>query len=421
MISEAAIPATGAAIVLQNTEKLGLPAYVPDGTEAIPSFASSSAQEVLRNKKRPPHVYTGVPPPLPPSSGSQRSYGFESLARGFMERAQASGIDKTILSTVSEIKKNFNGQTVPSFPFRGIGSDPTMLPPPDQALSTVEGMNIRGLSLQDPAPIISAPPPRTLLDTEREIAELRLVMIGMGKAMGSCMDVIRRNDRAAQRAAAATATTKAAQGSSEAAHEQRAQSSERAWVGLQRLQESLLDGGAASTSDLARDWAWSHDLQTNGDIPGSPLSPIHTATMVGGGGQHHRRTSSGLNRVTMPPAPSYPIGSPTFNAPRNQRPSDAHRFVVPPHSTGTVNDSSKAHGPRHQISSTAPMLPNTLQQSFAAPPLSASVQHLSSSRRGDLDDTQAFEIPTSDEYQDTIDLEPRKKPINVDPLLGVGV
>lgn len=105
MISEAAIPATGAAIVLQNTEKLGLPAYVPDGTEAIPSFASSSAQEVLRNKKRPPHVYTGVPPPLPPSSGSQRSYGFESLARGFMERAQASGIDKTIFSTVSEIKR----------------------------------------------------------------------------------------------------------------------------------------------------------------------------------------------------------------------------------------------------------------------------------------------------------------------------
>src|SRR4051794_16783346 len=98
----------------------------------------------------------------------------------------------------------FPSTPAPSFSFR------TFSPPASDGFSTIPDIDA----------VVTKPHPRTLRDADREIAELRLVMIGMGKAM----------DKWLGNARALTAT------------EEEDPTASAAWQGLRRLQQALLDG-----------------------------------------------------------------------------------------------------------------------------------------------------------------------------------
>lgn len=91
-------------------------------------------------------------------------------------------------------------------------------------------------------------PRRTLLDTEREIAELRLAMVGMGKTMGNWLDTLEE-----MRGAAGDRREDVAR------------------EGLRRLQRTLIDGATTATSDL-KEWAWSQELVTTPSVSSNASS-----------------------------------------------------------------------------------------------------------------------------------------------------
>ena len=375
-------PSTGAAISLQNQETLGIPAYEPDGTESIPSV---SHHDSLRSRQRSAPASS---PSARSPAASARGYGFESLARGFMERAQASGIDKTILSTVSEFRKNlpdFNPPTAPTFPFRTFSSEPSSDPLYDN-------------DLPSPGQAFSSEPARTLLDAEREIAELRLVMIGMGKAMGGWLEVVHPPGQSAPRPPG--------------------EHVDRAWTGMQRLQESLLDGGAASTNDLARVWAWSQDLQSistpastqfNTSRPREQTSPTLTLNR----GNMSPRVTGAMGFGVGPPASP---NAASFNAPRNPRPESAAMISNSPRQT---NGFSSPRSPTF----TASAYPNASREvtgRFATRNSYSVIPGYVEPQATPTSSEPPFVMPKSAEYTETIDLQPPKK-VNVDPLLGLGV
>ena len=378
-IRENPSPSTGAAITLQNQESLGIPAYEPDGTESTPSV---SHHETLRSRQR------SVPSSnVPRSIGvTPRGYGFESLARGFMERAQASGIDKTILSTVSELRKNlpdFNPPAAPTFPFRTFS--------PDTSVDVLYDSDMPSSEQAYPSP-----PPRTLLDAEREIAELRLVMIGMGKAMGSWMDIVHPPNGP----------------KSEAAPDATGQ----AWTGMHRLQESLLDGGAASTSDLAKVWAWSQDLHS--------ISTPASNLVESGYPRSPTLSSTGSNAIARSPVLSthatFGVLSPSlassgnFNAPRHFAAETRLSLNSPRNLNGFGSPKAASFSPTlHQ--------PGQRDSSTSSGPISTSTEHGRSTNHLMPNPLDApFEMPKSAHHTEDISLQPSKK-TSVDPLLGMGV
>lgn len=380
-IRENPSPSTGAAITLQNQEVLGIPAYEPDGTESTPSV---SHHQTLRSRQRSA-VSPNIPARLP--GVSPRAYGgFESLARGLVERAQASGLDKTILSTVSEFRKNlpdFNPPAAPTFPFRTFSQD-------------APGELLYDTDIAQADQDYPTPPARTLLDAEREIAELRLVMIGMGKAMGTWMDIVHQPDRPKKEAEATSA--------------------DQAWTGMQRLQESLLDGGAASTSDLARVWAWSQDLHSistpastviASSHPRSPTLPVNGSNGIDYSPRLSTHATFGM------PSPTFAAAG-NFNAPRHYPPESKRVSLNSPRNLNGFA-SPKA-------TSFAPAIHQSRQRDISVSPgqFSASAAQESSTSRPASDPLNPpFEMPKSSKHSEDIGLEAPKK-TNVDPLLGMG-
>jgi hypothetical protein len=371
-------PSTGAAITLQNQETLGIPAYEPDGTESTPSV---SHHQTLRSRQR-----SAPPTNVPRSAGvNPRGYGFESLARGFMERAQASGIDKTILSTVSEFRKNlpdFNPPAAPAFPFRTFT--------PDTSVDLIYDSDLAASDQAYPVPA------RTLLDAEREIAELRLVMIGMGKAMGSWMDVVHPPGQPKSN------TEPEPVG--------------RAWTGMRRLQESLLDGGAAATSDLARVWAWSQDLQS--------ISTPATTVIGSGYPRSPTFSATGSNAVAQSPVISthatFGVSSPSLPSPAN---FNAPRHYPPETNRVSLNSPRNLNGfGSPKATSFAPAVHHSNQRESSSPfvQLSEASPHDRIPGRTIDPHDAPFEMPKSADHTEDIGLQPPKK-ASVDPLLGMGI
>lgn len=101
-------------------------------------------------------------------------------------------------------------------------------------------------------------PPRTLRDADREIAELRLAMVGMGKTMAHWID-----------------TLEEPQSNPEAEHRQ------AALEGLKRLQKTLIDGATTTKNEL-KQWAWSQDLATTPSVSSiTSGNPLETGNVAG--------------------------------------------------------------------------------------------------------------------------------------------
>lgn len=87
-------PASGVEIMLQNQELLGVRA---GGSAAVDISEPAAAA--------PGYSFFGRSTPPPGGNGKVRAKGgVQSLAQGLFERAQKAGIDKAILSTVSDIR-----------------------------------------------------------------------------------------------------------------------------------------------------------------------------------------------------------------------------------------------------------------------------------------------------------------------------
>jgi TBC1 domain family protein 5 len=108
----------------------------------------------------------------------------------------------------------------------------------------------------DTASISSA---KSLRDAERQLAEVRLAMLSMGKAMTEWMSVLREGKDGPDAA--------------------------EAWAGLDRVRDTLLEAAGQEVDDLVKDWAWNDALDASRSrssstqptpveaAPASPLPP----------------------------------------------------------------------------------------------------------------------------------------------------
>lgn len=101
-------------------------------------------------------------------------------------------------------------------------------------------------------------PPRTLRDADREIAELRLAMVGMGKTMAHWIDTLEEPQLSPE-----------------------AEPRQTALEGLKRLQKTLIDGATTTTNEL-KQWAWSQDLATTPSVSSMTSgNPLETGNVTG--------------------------------------------------------------------------------------------------------------------------------------------
>jgi TBC1 domain family protein 5 len=175
------------------------------------------------------------------------------------------GFDKALFSTVSTLselrvsiyhhlsgplltylQKNFPElpatSSAPSFPFRSYTPEGTT------PSGNSQFPNLDSLSSHLPPAHI---PPRTLKDADREIAELRLAMVGMGKSMAHWIEALEDPQTSTE-----------------------VESRQAALEGLRRLQKTLIDGATTTTNEL-KQWAWSTDLASTPSVSsmtsGNPL------------------------------------------------------------------------------------------------------------------------------------------------------
>lgn len=175
------------------------------------------------------------------------------------------GFDKALFSTVSTLselrvsiyhglrgpllsylQKNFPElpatASAPSFPFRSY--TPEGITPSGNS----QFPNLDSLSSHLPP---THRPPRTLKDADREIAELRLAMVGMGKSMAHWIEALEDPQTSTE-----------------------VESRQAALEGLRRLQKTLIDGATTTTNEL-KQWAWSTDLACSPSVSsmtsGNPL------------------------------------------------------------------------------------------------------------------------------------------------------
>ena len=239
-------PTTGVEVVIQNNEVLGVKAQPP----------VREPEQVKRLPRQPP------------------PRGVQGLAAGLFERAQAAGLDKAFMSTVADLRvrhglhletqqadrqKNIPDSAysyLPNLPFsptqtpaaRDSSGSFTNFPP----LSAVPRHHAGPPPLQISQSNDSLESAKTLRDAERELAELRLAMVGMGKAMGEWLAALRGNTGPVER------------------------------EGLERVKETLLDAASKDIDEIVREWAWHEGLtapSSRATTP-SPSEPDTTGLMT---------------------------------------------------------------------------------------------------------------------------------------------
>ncbi|KAI9635956.1 rab-GTPase-TBC domain-containing protein [Dioszegia hungarica] len=235
-------PAGGVEVVLQNQDLLGIRAAPPERTER------DDHQPRRLNHGRTAN--TRPPPPQPYRPGVQ------GLAQGLFERAQAAGLDKTFYSTVADIRKNLPegySSYLPNLPFSPLGTpSPRDNPQFSSIPSSASAIPPRSSFFSPPHNPISSFYPATrpevskrpsmdsnisiksLRDAERDMAELRLAMVGMGKAMNEWMSAL-------------SVTEEVAKGD--------------AYNGLGRVRDTLLDAAGCEVEDVVRQWGWHEGLE----------------------------------------------------------------------------------------------------------------------------------------------------------------
>ncbi|WWD22360.1 hypothetical protein CI109_106851 [Kwoniella shandongensis] len=242
-------PAAGVEIVLQNQDLLGIKASPPERErdETTRLRGSGRGRGMARGGMSVRGGMRGGKP------------GVGGLAQGLFERAQAAGLDKAFMSTVADLRKNlpdsataysylpnlpFSPITSPSArdaaaPFSSIPNSISALPPRTFLTSPSDNSTPPRPGLQSRQSIDSQSSQKTVKDAEREMAELRLAMLGMGKAMTEWLTTLR----------------------SEGEDEDPDGEKEAAWKGLDKIRDTLLDAAGSEVDEIVREWGWHDGLE----------------------------------------------------------------------------------------------------------------------------------------------------------------
>ncbi|KAF9457184.1 rab-GTPase-TBC domain-containing protein [Collybia nuda] len=162
-------PSTGVSLIVENHNLLNIAMDIP-----VPPGRTNSIQGGRGRVSGQPvagsstHVH---PRPQPGHIGFS-----EMIARGLLERSESLGINKTLMSAVSELRRNIPDLTVslgrspsPSFPTFPLNDDK-----PSEEHLTLE--------------------PRTRFEMERDILHLRRTNKRLGKTLGWIVDVLLQDD-----------------------------------------------------------------------------------------------------------------------------------------------------------------------------------------------------------------------------------
>lgn len=171
---------------------------------------------------------------------------------------------------------------------------------------------------------------KSLLDAERQLAEVRLAMLGMGKAMTEWMEVLR-----------------------DAGKDTGGEDVVDAWKGLDRVRETLLEAAGREVDDLVKDWAWNDGLDTSKSRSSStaptPIEPAHTIPP--------------LPSLSPPPVPQEAQITPKAQTSARMQ-SHGSSLPAPPRTAVAAPSPSSSSGPKLHLSSRhdqpAPSLTRTL-------------------------------------------------------------
>jgi TBC1 domain family protein 5 len=196
------------------------------------------------------------------------------------------------------------------------------------------------------------------------MAEVRLAMVTMGKAMSLWMDTI-----------------KEANGGAESSSDSAVQA--EAWAGLDRVRDSLLHAAGKDVDDMVKDWVWNDDLdssrsQASSTVP-TPIyesvDPIFTKTPTRASFSDPPRSQdepNSLRRVDPPPQISIP-GSVAHAGPATATPDTTVALNSPtvppagPISAPPVHRSFQPLASSSAASSTKPVIKSQSQSHYQPP------------------------------------------------------
>ncbi|AAW46174.2 conserved hypothetical protein [Cryptococcus deneoformans JEC21] len=346
--------------------------------------------------------------------------GMGGLAQGLFERAQAAGLDKAFISTVNDFRKNLPDSTtaysyLPNLPFSPSHSPGPRTSSPFSAIpNSASALPSRSFLSHSPSTTNSIPPSRpalqsrsstdshasqisvkTIKDAEREMAELRLAMLGMGKAMSEWLDVLNNP-------------------------EQHLEKSERenAWKGLERVKETLIDAAGKEVDEIVKEWGWHEGLEASSSRSSTPAPSIMVppleapvtepepspATVVAASGpsniEFEEATPTPLSVAVMPTTPRFLSASRHSVSPASQDNSSATSGGEKRSLTQTVRGDGPISG--------LPRVPHT------APINSESTKYRP--EEAGRPASAGLGIISVDEEEHSKD----QLPANVDPLAGLG-
>ncbi|BEJ13457.1 hypothetical protein CspHIS471_0306310 [Cutaneotrichosporon sp. HIS471] len=363
--------ASGAEVVMQNHEMLGVNAGGPDITDnPIDPEAMTSASLFFSRGTAP------SPRPGSATRGKARA-GVQGLAQGLFERAQKAGLDKAFMSTVNDLRSSLpDGTSAYSFlNFSPSQTPNTHTPGPYSSIPSSASVHPRPVfqkeQSDDTASISSV---KSLRDAERQLAEVRLAMLGMGKAMSEWLTVLRESKEGPEVA--------------------------EAWAGLDRVRDTLLEAAGQEVDDLVKDWAWNDALDASRSRSSSTQpTPVeaHSASPL----------------PPLPPSLSPPRTEEAQITPKAQtsaRLTDNNNLPAPPGRTGPQLHLSKRHD------QPAPGLTRTLHH--PRPSLGSNpARRLSSNLALDASQPQ----PSSHAARFASPPASHSPPQDIDPLAALGV
>ncbi|KAJ6630714.1 rab-GTPase-TBC domain-containing protein [Mycena sp. CBHHK59/15] len=163
--------ATGAALVIENRNLLNIPVEVP---EPPPPPQRRGAR-----KEKSASTSTSGVRPGPDARQQPGQMGLpEMFARGLLERGESLGINKTLMSAVSELRRNI----------------------PELAASFVRSPSAPSFPMVDERLPEERPPwePKSRLEMEREIALLRSTNKRLGESLGWVVDILLQDETQAK-------------------------------------------------------------------------------------------------------------------------------------------------------------------------------------------------------------------------------
>ncbi|WWC85741.1 uncharacterized protein L201_000607 [Kwoniella dendrophila CBS 6074] len=444
-------PAAGVEVVLQNQDVLGVKVNPPERSNEERSQTQSSS--------RGGYAQRGL------GRGSRGRAGMSGLAQGLFEKAQAAGLDKAFMTTVADLRKNLPDSAtaysyLPNLPFspagapsREIGSFSTI---PSSTLALPRSFLTSPSSTQpvvaqrpfaDSRPSVdSVATEQSLKDAELEMAELRLAMVGMGKAMSEWLSLLQP-----------TAGLKL----EEQQNANHGAEIENAWRGLEMIKDGLLDAAGKETEQIVREWGWHEGLETSSsrastpapvdspgpssqNFPSNPSNPYdHQAPpgvlmpepSVGRGTLEFEDTTPTLPQLsTMPPPPSFPappkISSPVPSNSKNSTFSNNNSSIKPSSLTISSRSTPSSGLPRTPIPNLATL---PLRPQSAAGPVNGTRDKIldrsldesgkSQTRESNIasDPLAGLGVTTRDKNDGWRKGKGLEGNSGVDPLLGVGV